>query len=151
MPNFDVPMIGQANASCCWLAGYQMLYGWQKRPTSDPPQKAKNVGLSTTSALYSDDWGKARNAMGLTSYRVSHLTESADNLIWVLDKHGPMWCAGDFLQGDPHVIVISGYEGEKLRINDPYEIYKYQSYNYITWKGWKKLVKALPFACQVWP
>ncbi len=89
--------------------------------------------------------------MGLWSYRVSYLTESSSNLTYILDKHGPMWCAGDFLQGSPHAIVISGYDGEKLRINDPYEIYKYQSYNYMYWKDWRKLVKELPFACQVWP
>jgi len=144
-------MIGQANSKCCWLACYQMIYGWKIYSTSDPPDRAKRAGLSTTSGLDSEDWFKARNAMGLWSYRVSYLTESSSNLTYILDKHGPMWCAGDFLQGSPHAIVISGYDGEKLRINDPYEIYKYQSYNYMYWKDWRKLVKELPFACQVWP
>lgn len=151
MPNFSVPMIAQANSKICWLACYQMMYGWQKRPLSDPYVRAKNAGLSTSSGLYSEDWLKARQAMGFTSHRVDYLTSSADNLIHVLEKHGPMWCAGNFLQGDPHAIVISGYDGEKLRISDPFEIYQFQSYNWMTWSGWRKLVKKLPFACQVWP
>jgi hypothetical protein len=127
-----------------------MMYGWQKRATSEPYTRAQGVGLSTTDGLDASEFAKARDAMGLTSYRVGYLTESLDNLTYVLDKHGPMWCAGDFLQGSPHAVVISGYEDEKLRINDPYEIYKYYSYNWLTWSGWRKLVKNTPFACQVW-
>ena len=152
MGNFSVPKIGQANSKCCWLACYQMMYGWQNRPTSDPYRLAKQAGLSTTSGLYSEDWGKARNAMQLTSYRVGYLTEQAENLTYILDKHGPMWCAGNFLKPymDPHAIVISGYDGETLRISDPYEIYKYDSFDYMTWSQWRKLVKNLAFACQVW-
>jgi hypothetical protein len=152
MPNFDVPMIGQANSKICWLACYQMLYGYRKFSTSVPWDKAKAAGLSTTSGLYSDQWGKAREAMGFTSYRVGYLKESYDNLIDILQKHGPMWCAGDFLaDGSGHAIVISGYDSSKLRISDPFEIYKYQSYDYRTFAWWKKRVKELPFACQVWP
>ena len=151
MPNYDVPMIGQANSKCCWLACYQMLYGWQQRPTSEPAKRAQKVGISTQDALYSDQWAKARNAMGLTSFTVGYLTEEEDHLLHVLEKYGPMWCAGNFLNGSPHAVVISGYGDGKLRINDPYEIYKYHSYNYMTWKGWRKLVKNLAFACQTWP
>lgn len=151
MPNFDVPLIGQQNSKCCWLAGYQMLYGWQKRPTSEPAKRAQKANISTQDALYSTKWCKARDAMGLTSIRVSHLTESWENLEEALERHGPMWCAGDFLQGSPHVIVISGYDDSgKLRINDPYEIYLYHQYSYLTWKGWRKLVKNLAFAVQCW-
>jgi ABC-type bacteriocin/lantibiotic exporter with double-glycine peptidase domain len=150
VPNFDVPMIGQQNSKCCWLACYQMLYGWQKKSTSEPTTRAQSAGLSITEGLDSSDWAKARDAMGLTSYRVSYLTEQADNLINTLYRHGPMWCAGNFLNGSPHAIVISGYDGETLRISDPFEIYKYYSYNWLTWSGWRKLVKNYPFACQVW-
>jgi hypothetical protein len=101
-------------------AASPLLYGWQKRSTSDPTRKAQNAGISTQDALYANKWGKARDAMGLTSVRVSHLTESWDNLKAALETYGPMWCAGDFLQGSPHVVVISGYDSDgKLRINDP--------------------------------
>jgi hypothetical protein len=152
MPNFNVPMIGQANSKICWLACYQMMFGYQKRPTNDPWDIAKRAGLSTSSGLYSDQWAKAREAMGLTSYRVGYLKESEANLTDILSKHGPMWCAGDFLpDGSPHAIVISGYDGSTLRISDPYEIAQYQSYNWLTWSIWRKRVKELPFACQVWP
>ena len=94
-----------------------------KRPTSAVWDIAKRAGLSTSDGLDSALWGKARDAMGLTSYRVGYLKEDIDNLTHVLSKSGPMWCAGDFLpDSSPHAIVISGYDGSKLRINDPYEI-----------------------------
>ena len=149
--NFDVPMIGQGNSKCCWYACYAMMYGWKKRPLSEVAQRIKKAGIPTNDALYSEQWGKTRDAMGLISYRVGHLTESLANLTDILQKHGPMWCAGDFLLGSPHAIVISGVNDEgRLRINDPYEIYKYQSYNYLTYNSWKKLIAKLFAACQVW-
>jgi ABC-type bacteriocin/lantibiotic exporter with double-glycine peptidase domain len=152
MPNFNVPKIGQANSKICWLACYQMMYGYDKRSTSAVWDIARRAGLSTSEGLDSKKWGKARDAMGLTSYRVGWLKEDIDNLTHVLSKSGPMWCAGDFMpDGSPHAIVISGYDGEKLRINDPYEIYKFDSYNWYTFGFWKSRVKDLPFGCQVWP
>ncbi len=151
MPYFKVPMIGQANSNCCWLACYQMLYGYRGRDKYAPYKRARSAGISTTSTLYSNKWRKARDAMGLTSYRVSYLTEDWDNLKWVLDSSGPMWCAGAFLNGSGHAVVISGYKGETLRINDPYEIYKYHSYDYMTYGKWRKLVRNQSYACQVWP
>jgi len=152
MPNLDVPKIGQANAKICWLACYQMMYGYQNRPINAVWDIAKRAKLSTSDGLYSEQWGKARDAMGLTSYRVGWLKEDVENLTQILSKSGPMWCAGDFLPDrSPHAIVISGYDGEKLRINDPFEIYRFDSYNWYTFTFWKSRVNELPFGCQVWP
>ena len=124
MPNFAVPKIGQSNSKICWLACYQMMHGYDHRSTNAVWDIAKRAGLSTSDGLYSEQWGKARDAMGLTSYRVGWLREDVENLTQVLSKHGPMWCAGDFLPDySPHAIVISGYEDDKFRINDPYELY----------------------------
>ena len=149
---YDVPKIGQANSKICWLACYQMLYGWNGLAPKKAVERAIKAGLSTSSGLMSKDWHRARKAMGLTSYRVSYL-KGYDGMVWVLRKHGPVWCAGDFLQGSGHAVVISALDlrTKTLRINDPYEIYKYGGYNYLTHDGWCKKVKDLPFACQVWP
>jgi ABC-type bacteriocin/lantibiotic exporter with double-glycine peptidase domain len=152
MPNFSVPRIGQQNSKICWLACYQMMHGYQNRSTKAVWDIAKRAGLSTSDGLYSEQWGKARDAMGLTSYRVGYLKENLDNLTDILSKHGPMWCAGDFLpDGSPHAIVISGYDGSTLRINDPLEIATWDEYKWYTFAFWKKRVKELPYGCQVWP
>jgi hypothetical protein len=34
MANFNVPKISQANSKICWLACYQMMYGYDNRSTS---------------------------------------------------------------------------------------------------------------------
>ncbi len=148
-----VPKYGQANSKICWLACYQMLYGWKLIDPKKVWARVKKAGLSTSEGLMAKDWSKARKAMGLTSYRVSYLKDDFDKFLWVFRKHGPMWCAGDFLQNGGHAVVVSGVylSEQKLRINDPYEIYQYNSYNYLTYKGWCHRIKDLPFACQVWP
>lgn len=91
--------------------------------------------------------------MGLISYRVGFLKESFQNLVYILEKHGPMWCAGSFLFGGGHAIVISGFnpETQVLRINDPYLMYKYPgSYDFYTYSKWRDLIREMPFACQMW-
>jgi len=147
----NVPRIGQSNSKCCWLASYKMLYAWKGRSTAEVATKLTDAGFSTTDALYEDQWQKAATALGLSGMRVSHLKGIA-GMTWCLSTCGPIWCAGNFLQGSPHAVVISGFYSadNKLRINDPYEIYMYDSYSYITHAEWCKLVREAPFACQLW-
>ncbi len=115
-------------------------------------EKIAQAGLSSTDALYDDQWPAAAKALGLSGMRVAHL-KGLDGMIWCLSSCGPIWCAGNFLEdGSPHAVVISGYDpnGNKLRINDPYEIYKYDAYRWFTHDGWCKKVRVAPFACQLW-
>jgi hypothetical protein len=147
----SVPRIGQANSRCCWFACYKMLYAWKGRATSEVATKIAAAGYSTTDALYEDQWPYSAYALGISGMRVAHL-KSVGNMSWCLSKCGPIWCAGSFFSdGSPHAIVISGlYEDGKLRINDPYEIYKYDSYSYMTHDQWCQKVREAPFACQLW-
>lgn len=148
----EVPKIGQANSRICWLACYQMLYRWKGKSGADAVAKIQAAGFSTADALYEDQWGKAAAALGLTGMRVSYL-QGLDGLAWCLGTCGPIWCAGDFGPGGSgHAVVISGlYRADsKLRINDPYEIYRYDSYNYMTHADWCKKVRVARFACQLW-
>jgi hypothetical protein len=146
----DVPRIGQANSKCCWLACYQMLYKWKGKAASDVNKKLEAAGFSLTSALYQEQWGKAAYHLGLSGMGVGHLG-SVENVEWCLAKCGPLWCAGDYLNGSPHAVVVSGiYEDGKMRINDPYEIFKYDSYSYLTHSKWHQLLRKAKFACQLW-
>jgi hypothetical protein len=84
---------------------------------------------------------------------VGYLKESAENLLDILRTHGPMWCAGNFLQGSGHAVVICGFDAgaDRLRINDPYEIYSFpDTTRWLTYGKWCKLVRETSFACQVW-
>lgn len=148
----DVPRIGQANSKICWLACYQMLYRWKGKAAHEVSDKIQKAGFSTSSGLYEEDWGKAAAVLGLSGMRVSHL-KGFDNLAWCLGSCGPIWCAGNFApDGGGHAIVISGlyHADQKLRINDPYEIYRFDSYSYMTHDQWCKKVRVAPFACQLW-
>jgi hypothetical protein len=80
--------------------------------------------------------------------------EEKDNFLWILAKHGPIWCAGRFLPGIGnmgHAVVVSGYRKRDgaIRINDPWEIANFDSYNWMTHdKLYKKLHKT-DYAVQV--
>jgi hypothetical protein len=147
----EVPKYSQYNSRCCWYACYKMLYGWKGRAPGDVATKLAEIGITTTDALYDDQWGKAAAALGLCGMRVDHL-KSIENMAWCLGKCGPIWSAGNFLSdGSPHAVVISGlYADGKLRLSDPYEFYMHDSYNYMTHDQWCKKVRVAPFACQLW-
>jgi hypothetical protein len=148
----EVQRIGQSNSKCCWVACYKMLYRWKGKSASEAVQKIEGAGLSTEMGLYEDQWMKAAAALGLHGMRVSHL-KGLDGMAWCLEKCGPIWCAGNFgPDGSPHAVVISGLyqQDKKLRINDPYEIFQFDSYSYITHSQWCQKVREASFACQLW-
>ncbi len=147
----DVPMVGQPNTKTCWLGCYQMLYGWRRLNIGAPAQKVQNAGISSQKELYPAQFCSARNAVGLTSYRASYLKESPDNLMYTLQKHGPMWSTGFFLGGSAHAILIVGMTNSGwLSVFDPYELYFYHSESGWTYENWKKLAFDFPCSQQVW-
>lgn len=49
---------------------------------------------------------------------------TADNIVTLLKKHGPLWAAGWYLEGHPkagHIIVLCGVKGPFVLYNDPWE------------------------------
>ncbi len=149
---WDVPLIRQENNKECWVVCYEMMYGYRKMVVSSVRQKLSAKGLDTKARLLPADYGKARDAVGLTSYRVGYLTESFDNFSYQLQKVGPLWCVGAFLETQSglaaHAIVVSGFKGERLRINDPDYIYKNNDYDHMSYTEWCNKIAPLSFSCQ---
>ena len=44
----------------------------------------------------------------------------------------------------------AGTESASLRINDPYKSWQGSGYDDMTFDQWAKLVRKMPFGCQVW-
>ena len=149
---YKVPAIAQANSKCCWFACYQMIYAWKGKKVSEVATKLANAGISTKKALDISQWGRASNHLGLKGMRVSHIKGKAkfDNMVDVLERWGPMWCAGNFLNGSPHAILISGWSrpGKTLRFIDPYELWQGHAYSDYSHTYWSALIKNATFACQ---
>ena len=150
---YPVPLIAQANSKCCWFACYQMIYGWKKgRRASDVAPKLAKAGISTNDALDISQWGRCASHLGMKGMRVSYIKGKAnfDNMVDVLDRWGPMWCAGDFLNGSPHAILISGWSrsSKTLRFIDPYELWRGNTHSDYGHTYWSALIKNSKFACQ---
>jgi len=150
----NVWAIPQANSKCCWLACHQMLYEYRHGlgSRSEATTKLRNAGLSTDSALYSDQWKKARNALGLSSLRATAL-DDLDLVEWYLVSSGPIWSAGDFGSSDSgHAVLVSGiyYSNSTLRIHDPWVLATRGETESMGHKRWYKLVSKNSYSCQLW-
>ncbi len=150
---YKVAPVLQANSKCCWLACYQMLYDWKGELVSEATRKITEAKISITTGLDSSDWIKARIALGLTGYRVSYL-KTFDDFFKVFSDHGPMWCGGSFLDGDPHAILIVGVhpDNKRIRYLDPYKLWKNggEGYEYMTHDKWCGLIRNETGATQMW-
>ena len=149
---WDVPEISQHLSTVCWLASYQMFYGWKKgKKASDVVPKLKSAGISVTKALQINQWAKAAKALGLFGWPVNHMT-SQSGMAHAIENYGPIWCAGDFMPSSGHALVIRGYHRYKetmwLKMNDPWEI-AYSRDREMRHKDWCRLIKNVPFACQI--
>ena len=113
--------LGQSNAASCWYAAYCMLYDWNGRPLSSIREKLEKSGLD-----YADYWRKglpvesypkARQALGLNSFRRGYFYTLADDLDYfgkTLKDYGPFWCA--LSTPSEHIVVVNGIDLGKSRI-----------------------------------
>ena len=145
------PIIPQVHSKCCWLACYGMVYGWKGKPYWEVKKKIAGAGISMNDALYSDQWDKARSALGLKSVAAAQLGD-LKMVTHCLVNHGPLWCAGDFLKGRPHAVLVSGiyYGNESLRIHDPYKLaLPGGDIETMGHKMWYRLLSKRAFSCQM--
>lgn len=149
---YDVPLIAQQNTKCCWFSAYQMIYGWNNFPISNVAAELAKAKISTKESLDISLWGRAAHFLGMKGIRVSYIKGKGkfENMVDVLNKWGPMWCAGDFLDGSPHAIIISGWSrhNQTLRFIDPYELWQGNEGSNYSHEYWSTLIKEAPFACQ---
>ena len=146
------PIIVQSHSKCCWLACYGMVYGWKSKPYREVKKKIGDAGISMDDALYSDQWDKARKVLGLKAVDAGKLGD-LKMVTHYMVNHGPLWCAGDFLDGSPHVVLVSGifYGNESLRIHDPYKLAQPGGdIDTMGHKMWYRLLSKRACSCQMW-
>ena len=148
---YKIHPIGQHNSQVCWIACYRMLNAWKKQADKLCYDRLKASKIPMDQALNITQWPKARNAMKLTSHTVSYLKQD-DNLGYTLEKYGPMWCAGNFLNGSGHVILLSGYypKNNTIRVIDPWKVHKGIKSEVWGMDWWRTNIKDAHAACQTW-
>jgi len=116
---YDVPLIPQTTSMSCWAASIAMILGWKHQASFDPQLIAANPGglnymPQFTQGLDPND----RYILGRNGFAVEapqcYMPQAVHALI---DAHGPLWVAS--AAPAPHIRVVTGYEGERLFINDP--------------------------------
>jgi hypothetical protein len=149
--DYNVRSIGQHNSKVCWFACYRMLYSWKKVPDKKCWERLRAANVSLKQALYHASYSKARDALKLTSHRVGYL-KTFDDFVYTIKTYGPMWCAGNFMNGSGHVILVTGVFPEKneIRMIDPWQVHKGTTSEIRNFSWWKKNVFEITYACQTW-
>jgi papain like cysteine protease AvrRpt2 len=133
---YDVPLIPQGTNMGCWAAGIAMILSWQNQASFDPGMIAANPGgLSYVPSLQSgldpnDRYILERNGFSLEAPQCYAPSAIFD----LLTSTGPLWVAslvalsGAGPSPVPHIRVVTGMEGSRLFINDPWPVNRGASY-----------------------
>ena len=112
-------VLQQHGFMACWYAGAEMVsYYFRAGPRNGLPHVWKADEGLTLGAI--DELAAAE---GLKRVRPDGAL-SRDALRTLLQMHGPIWAAGNYLDGHPtagHVIVLTGVQGPFVLYNDPWE------------------------------
>lgn len=110
----EVPLVLQRASMECWYASACMVaYFRRPGPRQGLPDKwLPNQGIGLA------DFARLAAAEGLKSVMTPLGALSAQQLEVLLRNNGPLWCAGRW-DGVPHIVVLTGVEGDKVFINDP--------------------------------
>lgn len=112
----DVPLVPQMRNKSCWYAAACMVSYYR--------EAGPRPGLSTT---WQEDTGVdrprkaalARNE-DLEVYPLPIArTFTNQTLYEALNTVGPLWADGDWFDSTPHVIVVTGIDGDTVYFNDP--------------------------------
>lgn len=120
---YDVPLIGQANDNSCWNASAQMIWSyWQGRTKRQGPMQTLDdvYARSKTSGIFIPDFVRLAQNAGMRKAVFSFPISKSD-MAALLQKHGPLWCAGQWLgPGQGHIVVATGINDSIVSINDPW-------------------------------
>ena len=113
----DVPLVGQVRSMSCWYACSCMIaYYRHPGPRLGIPEAWEaNTGLSH------DQWPELAANEGHREVPWPHAGAwSSATLEQALRIYGPLLAHGRFYHAG-HVIVITGVDGDTIRLNDPWE------------------------------
>lgn len=112
--NKIITPIPQEDTSTCWVAAYQMMFNWKKKPIDTIPVLVKSAGINVEKSyekgIDKPEWEKAGKAFGLTTVPAS-TSFSAPELAGYLSK-SPVLVHGLFGLGMHTIVVIGCTFGE---------------------------------------
>ncbi len=126
----NVPLIKQEKRMSCWHASARMIWGFKYKQSINPLKSVftKNSGLLATQFV------TLAKSLGLESVPLINMSYSWLALAQLLNRHGPLWVAGDWY-GVPHIVVITGVEPNgTVYINDPAGVKKVQDMRFFNEK-----------------
>jgi Papain-like cysteine protease AvrRpt2 len=110
-----VPLVAQQESMSCWYAGACMVtYYREAGPRLGIPRAYQfNTGI------FPFQFGVLARNEGLKPVTISQ-GATAEQLEVLLNKHGPLWCDGDWF-GAKHIIVLTGVDtsANEVFFNDP--------------------------------
>lgn len=117
---FDVPLVAQEKANCCWhTSAYMIWLYWQRNGKGAGPMNtiASSYAAADTDGIGPQQFITLAKTIGLKALPVKNEHSEAD-LYNYLKSGGPVWSAG-FWFGVGHIIVLTGAGKGKVCFNDP--------------------------------
>ncbi len=109
-----VPMVYQSNPMSCWYACVCMVaYHHVAGPRLGLPEKWR-----TDSGINFYDMVRLAGEEDFAEVKTPIKNFTSLELATLLDKYGPLWCAGVW-DGFNHVVVLTGVVDDTVYINDP--------------------------------
>jgi hypothetical protein len=127
-----VTPLNQAKTTTCWLACFEMMYQWKRDKGDSSKDKSqicstidsktdffssimveKGIGLHECAAV--------GRALGMQPTGAGDYTREI--LYDLISKKGPLWVAGTWVPGCPHVIVVTGVDtdSDNIKIINPWQ------------------------------
>ncbi|HET9646252.1 MAG TPA: papain-like cysteine protease family protein [Burkholderiaceae bacterium] len=123
----EVILVPQATGMGCWAASIVMILSWKNQASFDPANIAANSGGPSyvpqlASGLDPNDrYILERNGFVVEPPQCYSLTA-----VQAMIDNGPLWVASYAplppLGNGPHIRVVTGYEGGRLYVNDPWPV-----------------------------
>ena len=114
----DVPTLEQEMSDCCWHTSAMMIWlYWQQASGRQGPMNTMGPTYEENTGLPPQAFITLAKTVGLKAIPQRN-TWYGSNLLVALRDRGPWWCAGYWF-GFPHIIVLTGVDGNVIYFNDP--------------------------------
>ena len=114
----DVPTLAQEQTNSCWHTSAMMIWMyWQQKTGSSGPMNTMAPAYNDNNGLPANAFITLANTVGLKAVPLRR-TWYGGKIKAALKDRGPLWCAGYWAPG-PHVIVLTGVDGNTIYYNDP--------------------------------